>query len=75
MKMFSEADLLLLYDKNTSFLWLHRKQIIASIEHLKTKKLYFKSKTMDDYIEYNQIREQIKLKKAKSLKFEESKKG
>lgn len=72
--MFSEADLLMLYDKKTSFMWKHRKDIMAAIEHLKMKNLFYKSNTMDQFLDYKEMKNDIiKLKKSKSLKLEERK--
>jgi len=74
LKIFSESDLLLLYDKKNSFMWDHRKEIMGALDHVKTKNMFYKSKTLDQYMEYNEMKNEIiKLKKSKSLKLEEKK--
>ena len=59
--------MLLLYDKNKSFMWKYRKEILAALEDLKTKNMMYKSKTIDQYLDYEKTRREIiefKLKKA-----------
>ena len=58
-QIFSEADFLMLYDKNTSFLWNDRERILTSIEHLKCQDLnspFYKSDILNKFIEYRNFK-------------------
>ena len=54
--MFNASDLLVLYDKNDSYLWQCRKELLSLIEFLKRNgRLYFESEKLDAFINfYNQ---------------------
>lgn len=57
--MFSDPDYLLLYDKNKSYLWKYRREIIDSIQQLSTKHLdQVPAKSIDAFKEYVKIRMQ-----------------
>ena len=58
LTMFNEADFMLLYDQQKSYMWKHRPRIVEAIQQIQQKDLYQKCKTIDQFLQYQELKQQ-----------------